>query len=161
MAFSFALRAPSNEPNPSNVALARATLAVLRDLPAAFVVAQWEVARALDQLGRPADEVIEQPEDGTYLDTAGVMESAAPLLRRHGIATVTVVAKPGLHLVRARSLVRRYGFAPRRARIEPVPYDRSGLNTQWWTRGRVRLFIYSVGQLAGRWRLVQHALRRQ
>lgn len=147
VAFSFALRDAPLEPNPANVALASETVAAGERQPCrTFVVAQWEVARALERSGHPADHVVRPNGDGRYLDSTAVWREAAAILAKQGISAALPVAKPGLHLLRVRSLIRDSGFRLLRTPIGKVPYDRSPLNHQWWTKGPLRLFAYSVGQ---------------
>lgn len=147
VAFSFALREAPLEPNPANAALASETVAAVERQPCrTFVVAQWEVARALERSGHPADHVVRPSGDGRYLDSTAVWREAAAILTEQGISAALPVAKPGLHLLRVRSLVRTSGFRLVRTPIGKVPYDRSPLNHQWWTKGPLRLLAYSVRQ---------------
>lgn len=147
VAFSFALRGSRLEPNPANMALARNVVDVIaRSEARPFLAAQWEVDRALRELGEPADFVVQAPEDGSYLDSADVWYAAARAFQAAGVQRVVVVAKPGLHLMRVKRLVRKSEFELAPVRIHGVPYDPSDLNEQWWTRGPLRLVVYAILQ---------------
>ena len=143
--FSFGLRRPGQEPNPCNVRLARATQRVLDETAARVVlVAQWEVALALPSSATA--HVVERPVDDRYLDTERVWAQAAPVLRQAGVHRVVAVAQPLLHRSKAHRLIRRDGFEPVRPRIGRIGFDSSFRNTQWWTRGPLRLLLYAVLQ---------------
>jgi hypothetical protein len=144
VSFSFGLRRPDEEPGPCNARLASATRRVLGETGPAVLVSQWEVARALPA-GLPA-HVVEQPAGGPYLDTERVWSAAAPLLRDAGVTRVVAVAQPLLHRAKAHRLVRRDGFEPVRARVGWIGFDSSVRNTQWWTRGPLRLLLYALLQ---------------
>jgi hypothetical protein len=147
VAFSFALGA--KEPNPCNMRLA---LAVKRIIDAEegriLIVAQWEVALALEQCGVKAHHTIYQ-EQGVYLDSHMVMEQAASWLHDCGVTEVIPVAQPFLHLILCQKLVRQHGFILLKRKIGKIGFYRSSL--QWWTRGPVRLlFCTALFQLTGR-----------
>ena len=145
VAFSFGLRRADEEPGPCNVRLARATERALHRVPAPVVlVSQWEVARSLPP--GAAAHVVEQPGDGGYLSTEQVWAEAVPVLRRAGVGSVLAVAHPLLHRAKAHQLVRRDGFEPVRERLGWIGFDPSPRNTQWWTRGPVRLVAYALLQ---------------
>lgn len=140
VAFSFGQRAPADEPNPCNRRLATAVERMLTE--PAVLVAQWEVARGL-QDGLAAHVV--GPDHG-YLDTAAVWARAVPVLRSGGVRRVVAVAQPVLHRSRAHRLIRRSGFLVERRPIGWIGFDSSSANTQWWTRGPLRLALYAVRQ---------------
>lgn len=145
VAFSFGLRGPEEEPNPCNVRLARATRRVLDEAATPIVlVSQWEVALALPSSATA--HVVKAPVDGRYLDTDRVWAEAAPVLRQAGVRRVVAVAQPLLHRAKAHRLIRRDGFEPVRPRIAWIGFDSSARNTQWWTRGPLRLLLYAVLQ---------------
>lgn len=148
VAFSFGRRATDQEPNPCNRRLAAAVDRLLADTTEPVVlVAQWEVARALPA-GLPAHVV--EPGDG-YLDTDRVWAGAVPVLERGGVERVVAVAQPLLHRAKAHRLIRRSGFQVEHRRTGWVGFDRSRANTQWWTRGPLRLALYAGRQaLTGR-----------
>lgn len=145
VAFSFGLRRPEEEPNPCNVRLARATQRVLDQAAAPVVlVSQWEVALALPS--SVTAHVVERPVDGRYLDTERVWAQAAPVLRQAGVHRVVAVAQPLLHRAKAHRLIRRDGFEPVPLRLGRIGFDSSHRNTQWWTRGPLRLLLYALLQ---------------
>lgn len=150
VAFSFASRAEPEEPNPCNVRLARAVDHIVGAQEETVVlVAQWEIARALRH-SRPF-HVVARLSDGRYLDTADVWNDASPLLRCAGVTRVIPVAHPVLHRVKVSRLIRRDGFEVLRVPIGRIGFDRSARNTQWWTRGPIRLGAYAALQaLTGR-----------
>ena len=150
VAFSFAARAEPEEPNPCNVRLAHAVDRIVSAQKETVVlVAQWEIARALRR-SRPFHVVGPRP-DGRYLDSADVWNDASPLLRKAGVTRVIPVAHPVLHRAKVSRLIRRDGFEVLPEPIGHIGFDRSPRNTQWWTRGPIRLCVYAVLQaLTGR-----------
>ncbi len=143
--FSFGLRRADQEPNPCNVRLARITERVLDEVTGPVVlVSQWEVARALRE--DAVAHVVQRTADGAYLDTAQVWAQAAPVLSQAGVRRVIAVAQPLLHRSKAHRLIRRDGFEPVRHRLAWVGFDSSPRNTQWWTRGPLRLLVYALLQ---------------
>jgi hypothetical protein len=146
VAFSFGLRAPDEEPNPANAALA-GVVGSAREAAgrSTVIVAQWEVAKQLERDGVPVTHrVIARPD--RYLDSTEVWRQARDLLHHHGVRDVVPVAHPILHLRYVTSMLRADGFdvvAPPRHR---VPFDRSDANHQWWTRSRIGLAVYALGK---------------
>jgi len=150
VAFSFAQHEPSLEPSLCNRALAAEVLRLKTSYPDATVIAQWEVARGLDQLGEPSDFSIDPTTDGSYLSSEKVWQAAVQRLDGTGTTQIIVVAQPFLHLAACRHLVRRSGFAVRKERVRNIGFDNSPANTQWQTRGPARLLLYTILQLARR-----------
>lgn len=151
VAFSFGLRAEEQEPNPCNRRLAAAVQRLLDEAtePVLAVVSQWEVALALPP--GVAHTVVGPQAGRRYLDTERVWQAAVPTLHRADADRVIAVAQPLLHRVKAHRLIRQSGFTPVRARVGRIGFDASRDNTQWWTRGPVRLVVYAVLQtLTGR-----------
>lgn len=144
VAFSFALRKGNQEPNPCNLKLAQEVLRLRKDYPSSLVVAQWEVAKALGRLGHTADHVISRPSDGTYLDTNFVWREACEHLADAEIWQVVPVAQPFLQLTQVRRMIRRSPFALQVRRINRIGFDNSRDNSQWWTKGPVRLLAYAL-----------------
>jgi hypothetical protein len=146
VAFSFGLRPPEQEPNPSNVALARVVQQVARQSArTSLVVAQWEVALQLAADGVAVDAAI-SGHDTRYLDTGEVWRQARAVLEAGGVREVVPVAQPYLHLGFVRRMVRRDGFVIVEPPPATIPFDRDDANQQWWTKGRARLFVYGVGK---------------
>jgi len=144
LALSFGQR--RSEPNPCNLVIAQVALLLSRDsasqrLP---VIAQWEVARAMELQGTSADVVINQPEDGSYLSTIGVLSQTSPHISSLGAREIIVVAHPFLHQRYVAHLVSARGLTPYCPPMPKVGYDRSALNQQWWTKGRARLIAYAI-----------------
>jgi hypothetical protein len=119
VAFSFGSRGLDLEPNPCNERLGRAVADIASNASSSFfIVAQWEVARALASLGIDCEMV----ESGTesYLDTETVWEHAQRSFRRTGGRSVIPVAQPFLHLFAVRRLIARdphFNVQPR-----PIPF---------------------------------------
>ena len=68
--FPFALREKAEEPNPCNIRLAEAVKRIVEDEPEEIIiVAQWEVARALESMNVAVEHIVELREDGSYLDS--------------------------------------------------------------------------------------------
>jgi len=146
--FSFGSRGSDLEPGPLNERLGRAVADIASNVNSSFfIVAQWEVARALVSLGIDCEIVDSDSE--SYLDTETVWTHAQRSFREIGVRSVIPVAQPFLHLSAVRYLIARdHRFI---VQAQPVPFigwDRSSLNRQWWTRGPVRFLCYSVLRLA-------------
>jgi hypothetical protein len=140
--FSFALR--EEEPSPCNVRLAEATeriLAKAKQLGDVLVVAQWEVAKKLEQDGVGVDLVVLPNTDASYLDTKDVWDQAQNLFQRRGVVTVILVAQPFLHLSKVKQLIHADNYVvdvTYLGLIGRIGFDKESL--QSWTRGPVRLF---------------------
>jgi len=147
VAFSFGKRPEAEEPNPSNRVLAETVVRVARTSPRDVVVAQWEVARGVTEGGTHIDVTVNPPADGSYLSTDDVWAVARERFRRDGIEVVTPVAHPFLHLGMTKRMIEADGFRVASADMPSVPFDNSDHNTQWWTKGRVRLIAYSVARV--------------
>lgn len=141
VAFSFANRGPEAEPNPCNVRLAE----VVRRWasPGAVIVAQWEVARSLRAEGIDVDHVVEPPRDGSYLDSDAVWLAARRVFHDRGVIQVIPVAQPFLQRAKVKEFIRRDGFEVVARPVGWIGFDRSRRNLQWWTRGPLRLVVYS------------------
>jgi hypothetical protein len=75
--------------------------------------------------------------------------SATPVVlvsRRAGVRRVVAVAQPLLHRAKAHRPVREDGFEPVRQRLGWIGSDSSRRNTQWWTRGPLRLLAHALVQ---------------
>lgn len=146
VAFSFANRGPEGEPNPCNQRLAEA---VRRSANCdTVIVAQWEVARALASVGVPVDHVVEQADEGSYLDSETVWAAASRIFHSRHVLDVFPVAQPFLQYPKVKLLIRNDGFRLSSRKVGWVGFDRSNRNRQWWTRGPIRLMVYSVLQAA-------------
>ncbi len=145
VAFSFGLGAV--EPNPCNVRLAQAVQRIVsEESEPVVVVAQWEIALALNSL--PLDYVVKRHRrEGAYLDSNEVMAQAAGIFRRHGVTEVIPVANPFLRLAstKCRAFVRKEGFTPLDRKVGWIGFYPESL--QWWTRGPIHLTLYSALQL--------------
>lgn len=137
--FSFAKRLPGEEPNPCNVRLGEAAIRILSSEPEPIsVVAQWEVARHLKANGVGVQHVVEDLDAG-YLDTEAVWRDARTIFREVDLADVIPVAQPFLQMTKVVQIMRRDGFRPVRRPIGYIGFDNDQRNTQWWTRGPLRL----------------------
>jgi hypothetical protein len=144
--FSFAKRAPSDEPNPCNQRLGEAAARILATEPAPVcVVSQWEVARHLTGRGIVIEHVVDDLQD-EYLDSEQVWAEARDLFQRLNIATIIPVAHPFLHLQKVRRIIKADGFHVERRKIGHVGFDSSDKNSQPWTKGPIRLLTYGMRQ---------------
>jgi hypothetical protein len=146
--FSFGNRGRDLEPGPCNERLGRAVADIVSDRSSSFfIVAQWEVARALKSLGIDCETV--GPSSESYLDTETVWAHAQRVFLAARVAVVIPVAQPFLHLFAVRRLiVRDRRFSVQLRHIPAIGWDRSRLNRQWWTKGPIRYVYYSMLRLA-------------
>ena len=146
--FSFALR--EEEPSPCNVRLAEATeriLAKAKRLGDVLVVAQWEVAKKLEQDGVRVDLVVTPNTDGSYLDTKDVWNQAESLFQKKGVMTVIPVAQPFLHLSKVKQLIHADNYVvdvTYLSLIGRIGVDKKSL--QSWTRSPFQLLWYAAKQ---------------
>jgi hypothetical protein len=148
VAFSFGTRGAELEPSPCNERLAQAvaTVASMVKIPS-VIVAQWEVARALEALGIEHCAVGSGQE--SYLETETVWKSAENTFQRAGVTHVIPVAQPFLHLFAVRRLISQSGhFVLWSLPIASIGWDRTHLNRQWWTRSPARFLFYAMLRLA-------------
>jgi hypothetical protein len=145
VAFSFGLRGVDQEPNPCNVRLAKEVERILRDHRPAPVCAQWEISKQLEFDDHPPDLTV-PPTQNQCLSSDDVWAQAAAFLQQRGVDRVIPVAHPYLHLHRVKSLIKRSGFRVVDVRIRHIGFDRSRTNTQWWTKGPLRLTLYALIQ---------------
>jgi hypothetical protein len=154
VAFAFGLRTEAQEPNPSNIALAKAVddaaYYVENQGGMSVIVTQWEITKGLELLDMEVDLSVGLHTDGTYLNSNDVWEAAKAEFISEGVEEVIVIAQPFLHLPKLKAMVRNDGFevAPY-FKVGPIPFDNSPLNTQPWTRTRPALMLYSVKSLLG------------
>jgi hypothetical protein len=113
----------------------------------AVVVAQWEIARALETRGVAVDRVVGPRADRGYLGSEEVWADAKSLLQDRGISNVVLVAQPFLHLPKVARLARLDAFAVIPFKVDAVGFDNTSENTQWWTRGPIRLAAYAILQM--------------
>jgi hypothetical protein len=151
IAFSFALSL--NEPNPCNVRIAEIVKRIVEEIEragcAVVIVAQWEVAMALDALGIPVAHVVFPVLENRYFNSKDVVEGALEYLRRCGVKIeyAIPVAQWGLHLWLCRRLMRAAGFKVLNHRIGKVGFYKKSL--QPWTRSPVHLLWYAVSKCFG------------
>lgn len=154
VAFSFGLRAKGREPNPCNRRLARAveriTRLTARESGSILLISQWEVAKQLQADGVHVDRVIEESPRGDYLGSDEVWAQALAFLQGRRVARVIPVAQPFLQIHKVRKLINESGLPQERKRIGWVGFDPSPANTQWWTKGPMRLLAYALMQALGR-----------
>ena len=148
VAFSFGSRGPDLEPGPCNERLGRAVADIVADRSSSFfIIAQWEVARALKSLGIDCETV--GPDTESYLDTETVWAHAQKALLEAKINIIIPVAQPFLHLLAVRHLIARDRLLSVQRRCIPsIGWDKSSLNRQWWTKGPLRYLCYSTLRLA-------------
>ncbi|MDO8604611.1 MAG: hypothetical protein Q7K40_04445 [bacterium] len=144
VAFSFGLRATDEEPNPCNRRLAEETFRIATSLSfPVYIVSQWEITRALNELGMPPSLSVEMTPE-KYLDSEGVMDVAATFFKSNGITSVIPIAHPFLHGTKCRRLVVEHGFKLIKRDIRKIGFDRKSL--QPYTRGPLQLLLYAIRQ---------------
>jgi hypothetical protein len=145
VAFSFALRAVEEEPNPCNVRLAETVLRIIAaEKDEIVVVSQWEVSRHLRTNGHEPLCSVELRPDGEYLDSDAVWVTARKVFELNGISEVIPVAQPVLQMTKVKRLIKADGFVVIERPVGMVGFDRQ--STQWWTRGPLRLILYAILQ---------------
>lgn len=146
IAFSFALRASEDEPNPCNIRLAEAVKKIAQaEKSPVVIVTQWEIARKLRADGVPVAHSVELRPDGTYLDSDIVWAEAEQVFGQHGVKEVIPVAQPFMQLTKIRMMLNKSGYKILKRKVGWIGFDKQ--SSQPWTRGPIRLFIYSVKQL--------------
>lgn len=150
--FAFGLRDETQEPNPSNSALARVVtqageyVECHKDWP--IVVTQWEITKGLNKFFRMSpDHSVELRSDGTYLDSRAVWEEAKFEFALNGVKAVIIIAQPFLHLPSLKRMVKADGYSVHEFKIPAIPFDDSIENTQPWTRSKLALVIYAIKSL--------------
>jgi hypothetical protein len=145
VAFSFALRAIEDEPNPCNRRLAQSVMGIVAtEKDDILVVSQWEVSRQLRANGHEPECSVELRPDGSYLDSDIVWDTARKVFERHGISEVIPIAQPILQMTKVKRLIKSDGFVVIERPIGAIGFDAQ--STQWWTRGLLRLLLYAVLQ---------------
>lgn len=150
VAFSFALR--ENEPNPCNQRLGSAVSRIvsLETVPVA-VVAQWEIASALEGTNVEVLHTVDLAGDGSYLDSAAVWDQAKGHFAAKSITKIIPVAQPFIHLPFVKKMIRSDGFEIIKRDVGRIGFDNSELNTQQWTRSRSAFVIQAIKlQLLGK-----------
>jgi len=160
VALSFAKRSEKDEPGPVNIRLAKIVAAINDELQQGgeptILVTQWEIARYLDAHDEPTDFIVDQddasikPGGKKYLDSGDVLRVAFAVFSHHKVTDVIVVANPFVHLWMVRGKVRAAGFTIMKTRVPWVGFDRSSQNLQWWTKGPIRLLVYTAIQVVGK-----------
>lgn len=152
LALSYGLKR-GQEPSVRNNDLALETLEAVRLLQAqgeeAVVIAQWEVALALQNLKYRPEHIVWPDRKGTYLSGKGVWEEGLPHLRRKGVREVIIICQPALQLqiTEAKRFVRKDGFQVRPWKLWRIGHLKD--SDQWWTRSSVGLLLYAFSQLPG------------
>lgn len=148
VAFSFARRSDQQEPNPCNQRLAENVLQIIeKETRPVTVTAQWEVAKALENLGYTVTQVVNLPEDGSYLGSEEVWQAAKARFVDLNVTEVIPVAQPFLQLTKVKRLILKDGYMLTNYPIRKIGFDPAKENTQWWTKGPLRLFLYAALQL--------------
>jgi hypothetical protein len=151
VAFSFGSRDELHEPNPCNQRLARAAERIINDdMGDLLLISQWEIAEQLESDGMRVDRVIRYPSQSGYLDSDEVWAQALTTLDKYGVSSVIPIVHPFLQMYKVRQLIRESGISVERRRIGWIGFDSSPANTQWWTKGPVRLCAYALMQAFGR-----------
>ena len=140
------------------IAKAAINVASIYDAP---IVTQWEVAIALESRPVPVEVVSEYDPSAPYVTTKDAFMEAVRRLAKYGVTHVALVGHPD-HVAVVRLFVRwhiwhlnpdmqlfRHAVVDRFN--QTVPYDRTRMNIQRWTRSRARF----------RWHLVKLAFGRR
>lgn len=147
--FSFALC--PDEPAPCNIRLAKAVERIIKEeKEKIIIVAQWEVALQLVKDGIHVDHTVNLLPDKSYLGSEEVWIDAMNYLNSNkinNISKVIPVAHPYLHMYKVKKLIENSGFITENHKMGYIGFDKN--STQWWTRGPLRLLIYSIFQLFG------------
>jgi hypothetical protein len=146
VAFSFALRNKDLEPNPCNKKLGDIVNSIYKQNDCVTnVVAQWEIARHLQNLDVkfPLD-IVNLNKDGVYLDSRMVWNQAKKVFKQNGINKVIPVAQPFIQLGYLKKIIKKDGFTVVDWPIEKIGYDNSPLNTQPWTTSAPALLFYAI-----------------
>lgn len=136
-----------NEPSPTNIPIANEAMRIRDELEAegyeVLVAAQWENALAMDRVDLTVGPFLDR-----YLRSDDVVsEGREKLFSPAGISAVVPVAKPGLHLLGLKQVIKKQGFEVMERPIEAIPYRPDSL--QWWTRGPAQLFAYTALRVPG------------
>ena len=152
LAASFGLRV-GREPNPCNIALAEEAMRIcfkLRDEDGHKfkLIAQWEIAEALRDLGyeRYITEEVKQRPDGTYLGTKEIYDDALEIFQMLGCVKFVAVANPFMHLFVVRRMATQH-FSVLKEKVRWIGFDRE--SDQWWCRSWWQLVAYSLMTLTG------------
>lgn len=146
VAFSFALRDEKLEPNPCNQKLGDIVNSIyIQNRNVTNVVAQWEIARHLKNLGFKLPlHIVDLNEDGSYLDSRTVWNKAKEIFKLNGINEIIPVAQPFIQLGHIKRMIKKDGFTIVDWPIEKIGYDNSPLNTQPWTINALALLLYAI-----------------
>lgn len=117
-------------------------------------IAQWEIARIMDRLGKPAVKSIEREGD-KYLDSYDVLMAAQREMKKLGFDEAVLLGHKD-HLPRIRLIAKKLGIKTSKITFSynTIPYDKS--STQWWTRSwilfwpreiLVYIFMFLKGQI--------------
>lgn len=159
IALSFGKRRKDQEPNPSNFQLGRELEEVIDNttgmlsIGKLLVVAQWEIARQLEQdgYGSSIDLVVTQNSatykgKKRYLDNQDVIDKALDWASTltDKVTDVIIVANPFLHLSACKKLVEARGLKTIDYPIGKIPFDNAPPQLQWWCKGPIRFILYGV-----------------
>ena len=154
IALSFGKRADYLEPNPVNMRLGAHVRRFKSDIEDGLaqhpiIVAQWEIARWLDQHNIPVDKVVTtadsiRGEDG-YLDSEDVIRAARSFVGP-GAHRAVIVANPYFHLDICKGLAEKHGFVVMNGwyPVDAVGFDPAPEQLQWWCKGKLRFLLYGI-----------------
>ncbi|MFH1657053.1 MAG: hypothetical protein ABH919_01160 [bacterium] len=154
IAFSFALTQDEMErrfPNQCNKKLGMKTRHYYRKLEneghLPVLIVQWEIAldyRFAAMNINPDMIVRKHRECGKYLDSDEIIAQAVPFLKQQEVTKVISVAQ-WLQNFKCRQILKKAGFEILPVKIGPIGFCKDSL--QWWTRGPIRLVIYTIKQI--------------
>ena len=137
IAFSFGRI--GHEPNQSSIAIAELVAKKATPRSQFIIIAQWEVAIALESLGVSPDHIVQKNEKG-YLKSSDVANSAAMFLatKKYPLGSIFAVGHPD-HVRRCVLVLRNVGILAQRLSCNQIGYD--PCSTEKWVRSR-RLFLF-------------------
>jgi hypothetical protein len=142
VAFSYGLEAC--EPSICNRKLAAVIDRIVKSSSEPIrVVAQWEIALALELMGYHNCFIV-WPKPDSYLNSDDVVLEAIPILQKAGITDVIPVAQPLLHYPAAAKKLKDGGFKIIDPHMPKIGHNPNSL--QPWTRSSHALVRYAIRQ---------------
>ena len=142
IAFSYGLT--KSEPSLCNQKLARVVAKIIESERGQLrVVAQWEIALALEDIGFHVSHVV-WPKPDSYLCSSDIITPAIPIFRQETITQVIPVAQPFLQYPAVVRQIKNEGFEVFKREIPKIGHNPDSL--QPWTRSAPALVRYALRQ---------------
>jgi hypothetical protein len=142
IAFSYGLEA--HEPSICNRKIAELVARIIQNEHNMLqVVAQWEIALALEEMGYDNCHVV-WPKPNSYLSSANIIDAASPIFRKAGVTQVTPVAQPFLHYPAVARQIKNAGFEIYDRGMPKIGHNPNSI--QPWTRSGLALTRYALRQ---------------